>query len=156
VQQGELLNVNSSKAFKGLRRFPKDSDRSKCQWKSHVVWSDLDIDRRPNSTSQPGCKDLCFLVSDFSNVDPSEFGIEGKRSKALRVAKYELKVLVGAADVRFELWYDGRRKSEESNANIDIKWSKGNAYDEIDVERSLLSRFIPLSLTRRGTGSMLE
>lgn len=61
------------------------------------------------------------------------------------VAHYKIKVIVGPADVKFELWFDGRKMSEEADINVE--------YDStVDEILQPLSR-LP-GILRRGTSSL--
>lgn len=46
-----------------------------------------------------------------------------------RVASYEFKVFKGAADIKLELWFKGKKRSEEKS--ITVNWSHDSALDEV-------------------------
>ncbi|KAL8732759.1 MAG: hypothetical protein Q9166_002540 [cf. Caloplaca sp. 2 TL-2023] len=67
---------------------------------------------------------LCEIESDLSSADDSKFKEKNKRFWSLgrhylRI-DYEVKVLIGPADVRFELWFNGQKLSRDQP--IKVEW----------------------------------
>ncbi|KAI4276552.1 MAG: hypothetical protein L6R38_005639 [Xanthoria sp. 2 TBL-2021] len=66
---------------------------------------------------------LCEIESDLSGADESKFKEKNKRfwsiGKHYFRIDYEIKVLVGPADVRFELWFNGQKLSKDQPIKVD-------------------------------------
>ncbi|KAI4225646.1 MAG: hypothetical protein L6R36_003762 [Xanthoria steineri] len=66
---------------------------------------------------------LCEIESDLSGADESKF--KEKNKHFWRIGKhyfridYEIKVLIGPADVRFELWFNGQKLSKDQPIKVD-------------------------------------
>lgn len=81
-----------------------------------------------------GAKQLCTVRSDLSGVRDSE--LEPRRQKKPRGlfsrsarwynCTYEVRALVGAADLTFQLWFNGQRFSK-NHAPIRVTWDEEGA-----------------------------
>lgn len=92
-------------------------------WKSHVVISTNPRERLPRSMKQDGAKRLCEFESVLDGVDLKlknrhwyNFG-----EKYLR-AQFDVKVVLGAADLKFQLWSKGGRVCSKDHETIEVKW----------------------------------
>ena len=68
----------------------------------------------------------------MSRFDVSDFEVEKGgwwRGQTHRVATYDLRVFKGAADIKFELWFRGEKRSEERDVKVD--WGYDHALDEV-------------------------
>lgn len=82
-----------------------------------------------------GAKQLCTVRSDLSGVKDSELELkkQKKRPRALfsrshrwYSCTYEVRALVGAADLTFELWFNGQRFSA-NHEPIKVTWDEEGA-----------------------------
>jgi hypothetical protein len=97
-----------------IRSFKKTPDKS---WDETLVCSIADI---APIRMGPGVQKVCMMTSDLRGCQIHEFekqyrtvpGFCGLKKKSHFEAKYSVKVLVGMADVKFELWFAGRPRSE--------------------------------------------
>jgi hypothetical protein len=74
-----------------------------------------------------GVQELCILESDLSEFDLYGGDFEETKEyfpkkKHYFTAKYEIRVIVGPADIRFELWFRNRKCGENS---ISVRWGEG-------------------------------
>jgi hypothetical protein len=68
----------------------------------------------------------------MSRFDVDDFEVEKAgwfKGRTHRVAIYELKVFQGAADIKFELWFKGKKRSEEKD--ITVNWDHDQIVDEV-------------------------
>lgn len=132
------------------RRFRADGTDYDDDWSSHMVVSDRDVDDLPHSTSQGeksclcatvwiltsiltgGVKSFCTIQSDMSEFVVEDFEVEKGgwfKGQTHRVAIYELKVIKGAADIKFELWFKHKKRSEETG--VRVNWDDYQIVDEV-------------------------
>ena len=80
-----------------------------------------------------GVKPFCIIHSDLGQFDVDDFEEEkGHRftgGQTHRVANYQFKVFKGAADIRLELWFRGKKRSEEKS--IKVHWNHKLIRDEV-------------------------
>ena len=70
------------------------------------------------------CQSICKFESDFSALPLSLFKLKNRHwwnngAKYHRI-NYLIKVIIGAADISFELWHNGARLSEDNS--IKVEW----------------------------------
>lgn len=122
-----------------------------------MVASDRDVEDLPHSTSQGekkiipsaalcewiadmffwagvgGVKPFCIIQSDLSQFDVDDFEEEARglfgKGQTHRVASYKLQVFKGAADIKLELWFRDKKRSEEKS--IKVNWNHDLARDEV-------------------------
>ncbi|KAL2286385.1 hypothetical protein FJTKL_07147 [Diaporthe vaccinii] len=101
-------------------------------WDSVIVISHSEREFLPVSMKDSGAKQLCMVRSDLSGVRDSELEAvkQKRRHQALfsRSARwynctYEVRAVVGAADLTFELWFNGQRFSK-NHAPIRVTWDE--------------------------------
>lgn len=98
-------------------------------WDSVIVISHSEVDFLPVSMKDSGAKQLCTVRSDLSGV--SDADLEARRhskgifsrSKRWFNCSYEVRAIVGAADLTFELWYKGKRFSK-NHSPIKVTWDE--------------------------------
>ncbi|TLD35794.1 hypothetical protein E2P81_ATG02097 [Venturia nashicola] len=126
VTKGDPINVNDSISHKFSRRIsPGDPRRA---FPENVVQSDLDKQNLPFRIG-PGVKILCEVKSDLSTVDETKFKVKNRhwwnfKEKYMRV-DYLIKVVVGPADLQFQLWFDGQML--KLGDPIQVKWEETSA-----------------------------
>lgn len=88
---------------------------------THVVMSTLPAGMLPTSLNKPGAKRLCQVKSRL----PADMKLKNskwyKRSDAYFKAEFDVKVLIGAADLRFQT-LDRRGVLNQDHGAIDVDW----------------------------------
>jgi len=94
-------------------------------WQTHVVMSTLPREQLPSSMSQYGAKRLCDVESLLQGK-----GVEMKRKNRhwynrgdhyVR-ARFNIKVILGAADIKFQLESKDRKVISNNHDTIEVKW----------------------------------
>ncbi|KAG9376969.1 hypothetical protein A1F94_012569 [Pyrenophora tritici-repentis] len=88
-----------------------------------VIESDLEAALLPDQMNQH-TRILCEINSDLSGADEKKFQEKNKRfwslhKHYLRIA-YTVRVLIGPADIRFELWFDDQKLNRDES--IKVEW----------------------------------
>lgn len=87
-------------------------------WDSVIVISHSEPEFLPVSMKDAGAKQLCTIRSDLSSVPDSELDPKHKskgifaRGKKWFNCSYEVHATVGPADLKFELWFKGKKFSQ--------------------------------------------
>ncbi|KAL8801041.1 MAG: hypothetical protein Q9182_004733 [Xanthomendoza sp. 2 TL-2023] len=89
-----------------------------------IVESNADEPFLPHHMGAGDAHVLCEIESDLSTADESKFKEKNKHfwslGKHYFKVDYEVKVLIGPADVRFELWFNGQKLSKDRP--IKVEW----------------------------------
>lgn len=104
-------------------------------WQTHVVMSNVPREQLPRSLDQDGAKRLCDVESILKDKG-LDMKVKNRHwynrgDKYLR-AKFNIKVILGAADLKFQLQTKDRKILSNDHENIDVKWEaakKGTARD---------------------------
>ena len=105
-------------------------------WRTDIVMSDRPKDELPRSLNRPGAWILCNIQS---SLDPDHLKRKNKRwyslGKEYNHAEFILKVLIGASDLKFQLWnMDGERISRD-HKDIQVRWDPPQANAEtVDMQ----------------------
>ncbi|KAL8837217.1 MAG: hypothetical protein Q9176_005848 [Flavoplaca citrina] len=96
-----------------------------------IVESHADEPFLPHHMDAGDAHVLCDIESDLSSADESKFKEKNKRfwsfgKHYLRI-DYDVKVLIGPADVRFELWFNGQKLSKDQPIKVD--WQAPPAFE---------------------------
>ncbi|KAL8719782.1 MAG: hypothetical protein Q9225_003243 [Loekoesia sp. 1 TL-2023] len=106
---------------------------------------------------------LCEIESDLSTADETKFKEKNKRfwslGKHYFKVDYEVKVLIGPADVRFELWFNNQKLSRDQP--IKVEWMPAPATElpaspvvpDVSLEEAVLSTQTSPSKASNGTAS---
>lgn len=94
-------------------------------WQTHVVMSTVPRDQLPQSLSQDGAKRLCEVESVLENK-----GVEMKvknrhwynRGNEYVRAKFNIKVILGAADIKFQLQTKDEKVFSNTHDTIEVRW----------------------------------
>ncbi|KAH8750470.1 hypothetical protein BGZ57DRAFT_914221, partial [Hyaloscypha finlandica] len=85
-------------------------------WKDKIVISHQEADRLPGNIAHADCHVLCNITSNLSSLTLNNFDLVKEHKSwfkritprdKYRTAEHQIKVVIGPADIRFELWYDG-------------------------------------------------
>lgn len=90
-------------------------------WITHVVMSTLPAGMLPTSLNKPGAKRLCQVKSRL----PGDMKLKNskwyQRSDAYFKAEFDVRVLIGAADLRFQT-LDRHGVLNQDHGTIDVDW----------------------------------
>jgi hypothetical protein len=129
----------------------KDEDaenKNNMIWKDKVVISHQEADRLPGNVehgefklifpgkhthlSKADCHVLCNITANLSNLTLNDFElVKGHKSwfkritprEKYRTAEHEIRVVIGPADIKFELWYGGSQYNKSNSIRVD--WQEG-------------------------------
>lgn len=94
-------------------------------WQTHVVISTVPREQLPRSLNQDGAKRLCDVEAVLKDT-----GVEMKRknrhwysrgNQYLR-ARFNIKVIVGAADIKFQLQTKDQKVFSNDHDTIEVRW----------------------------------
>lgn len=87
-----------------------------------IIECKLDAPDLPSQISQD-THILCEISSDLSSADEKKFTEKNKRFWSLGrhyfKVEYQVRVLIGTADIRFELWFDDQKLSRDHSIRVD-------------------------------------
>ena len=106
-------------------------------WQTHVVMSTVPSDQLPSSLNQDGARRLCDVESVLKDR-----GVEMKlknrhwyqRGEKYLRAKFDIKVILGAADLKFQLQSKTKDVLSKDHDEIQVKWElpRQNSADDDD------------------------
>ncbi|KAL1619656.1 hypothetical protein SLS54_006593 [Diplodia seriata] len=122
VRKGEPIRVNDAIMHNFSRKLtPGDPQRAFPTW---IIKSDNDADILPFQMGA-GAEILCEIQSDLSNADQRDFREKNRHfwqtSQRHYIVDYQIQVIIGPADLRFELWFNGQKLSRDQP--IRVEWS---------------------------------
>jgi hypothetical protein len=146
VRKGEPVSVDQPIIHRFVKKVsPGDPRRA---FPTSVVESNIDAGRLPDQMN--GCKTclqvhltslgfttndvpdtriLCDISSDLSEADEKKFTEKNKNFWSLKKhyfrIEYSVRVLIGAADIRFELWFSDQKLSRDQS--IKVEWTPTQA-----------------------------
>ncbi|XXH04351.1 hypothetical protein Hte_010765 [Hypoxylon texense] len=127
IRKGDSVSTSAPIISKFHKKIdPKDSNRT---WDSIIVISDLERDLLPSNMKQHGAKQLCVVRSDLTGVSHSDMVKKRKARRLLLQGKkfyecsFEVRAVVAAAELRFELWFAGQKFSG-NHEPIKITWDR--------------------------------
>ena len=89
-----------------------------------VIECNLDAPYLPDQMNHE-TRVLCEVSSDLSSADEKKFTEKNKRfwslGKHYFKVEYQVRVLIGPADIRFELWFDNQKLSRDQS--IRVEWT---------------------------------
>ncbi|GME65813.1 HSP70 family protein [Neofusicoccum parvum] len=122
---------------------PGDPQRAFPTW---IIKSDNDVDLLPFQMG-PGAEILCEIQSDLSGADQREFKEKNRRfwqaSQRYYIVEYQIQVIIGPADLRFELWFNGQKMSRDQP--IRVEWAPATPPQQVAAE-------MPASPQRQASG----
>ncbi|KAI9662318.1 MAG: hypothetical protein M1821_008485 [Bathelium mastoideum] len=127
-KKGEPVSIDSPIKHEFMRKVDlADSIRA---FPTEVVVSYDEKDQLPHFAGpDTGVQRLCDIESDLSSADEDEFKKKNRHlwqfGHAYYQVKYQIKVLIGPADLRFELWFNGKKLSKDKP--IKVEWASPTA-----------------------------
>jgi hypothetical protein len=101
-----------------------DKARVSQPWNTHFVMSAEPRASLPQSLSDPRVRTLCVVKADVSQTSRI---VKNRHwynfSPKFELTVLDLKVLPGSADLKLEVWNDGRRLSRDHDT-IEVEWEK--------------------------------
>jgi len=135
IKKGEPVNVDVPEIRRFRRKItPGDPRRA---FTDSVVTSELDKDYLPIHMTADVRK-LCNVTSDLSGVEDTKFKKKNRHWWSFRTpylrADYQIKVLIGPADITFQLWFDGQQLSRDNPITVDWQPSAPPTFTNLSGE----------------------
>ena len=125
LRQGQ--NISVAEGIKHRYRLKLDLGDERVPWKTQIVMSSLPANQLPKSMKREGAKPVCIVESVLGNTDMKlknrhwyNFAPQYQR------ADFDVKVIVGAADLKFQLWGKDGRMSKD-HEEIEVQWNSPSA-----------------------------
>ncbi|KAF3065460.1 hypothetical protein CFAM422_009516 [Trichoderma lentiforme] len=115
IKKGDVIdpNIPLVKSFE-YRLGPDDTTRC---WNADIVVSQNEPSFLPKSLKHAGVTKLCIVKSNLEGIEQHQLLLKQKRGIWFRkgykfyICRFDLRVIVAPADLRFELWFDGQKFS---------------------------------------------
>ncbi|KAH7123083.1 hypothetical protein EDB81DRAFT_913210 [Dactylonectria macrodidyma] len=128
ISKGDVINpdIPLKKEFK-IRLSEGDATRS---WSAEIVTSQNEANFLPRSMKQAGAMKLCDVRSNLTGVHQTQMVLKHKRGHCFSrgtnyyICDFEVRVIVGPADLNFELWFAGQKFSG-NHEPIAVQWGSG-------------------------------
>ena len=122
IQQGQ--SVSSKGVMKPFLIKIKPGQEDK-PWRNQIIMSNNPRDKLPSNLRQDGAKRLCAIESVLKDKDV-EMKLKNRhwysqREKYLRF-KFDVKVILGAADLKFQLQTKDKKVISSDHETITVKW----------------------------------
>ncbi|KAI9704654.1 MAG: hypothetical protein M1820_005402 [Bogoriella megaspora] len=126
VKKGEPVSIDSPIEHEFARKIrPEDPVRV---FPTEIVVSYDDADNLP-CWFGPGVQRLCDIESDLSSADERQFKEKNRQfwkpGERYFSVRYQVRVIIGPADLRFELWFNGQKLSKDKS--IKVEWASATA-----------------------------
>ncbi|KAF2646542.1 hypothetical protein P280DRAFT_464746 [Massarina eburnea CBS 473.64] len=120
VKKGEPVSVDIPIVHSFVKKVtPGDS---RIAFPTSVIESSLEASELPTQMN-PDTRILCEISSDLSTASQERFVEKNKNfwsvGKRYYRVEYEIHVLIGPADIRFELWFDNKKLSKDHSIKVD-------------------------------------
>ncbi|KAH7130789.1 hypothetical protein B0J11DRAFT_613356 [Dendryphion nanum] len=126
IKKGEPVSSDAPKVANFNRKCPPASSFAPNPpriFPTAIICSEVDRDFLP-ITMNSSCRSICKVESDFSSLPLSIFKLKNRHwwntGKKYHRINYCVKVLIGAADISFELWHEGAKISKDNS--IKVEW----------------------------------
>ncbi|KAF2025512.1 hypothetical protein EK21DRAFT_76264 [Setomelanomma holmii] len=120
VRKGEPVSVDEPIEHRFVKKVgPGDPRRS---FPTSVIESHLEASALPDQMNEH-TRILCEISSDLSAADEKKFIEKNKNFWSMKKhyfkIEYSVRVLIGPADIRFELWFDDQKLSRDQSIKVD-------------------------------------
>ncbi|KAM0195521.1 hypothetical protein ACHAPA_003013 [Fusarium lateritium] len=125
IKKGDTVDPDSPLA-KPFEIRLKDGDTTRA-WDAEIVVSNNEPKWLPRSLKQAGAMRLCAVKSNLAGVEQHQLVLKEKRGTCFRrghkyyICRFDIRVIVAPADLRFELWFGGTRFSG-NHQPISVQW----------------------------------
>ncbi|KAJ4209414.1 hypothetical protein NW767_001321 [Fusarium falciforme] len=105
----------------------KEGDTTRA-WNAEIVVSNNESDWLPRSLRQAGAMKLCSVRSNLAGIQQHQLVLKEKRGTCFRrgvkfyICRFDVRVIVAPADLRFELWFGGTKFSG-NHQPIAVQWN---------------------------------
>ncbi|KAI8676554.1 hypothetical protein LRP88_10436 [Fusarium phalaenopsidis] len=105
----------------------KEGDTTRA-WDAEIVVSNNESDWLPRSLRQAGAMKLCSVKSNLAGIQQHQLVLKEKRGTCFRrgvkfyICRFDVRVIVAPADLRFELWFGGTKFSG-NHQPIAVQWN---------------------------------
>jgi len=135
IKKGEPVSIDYPIVKQFTRKCPPASPINPSPpriFPTAVITSDVDKDMLPPIMNS-SCQKLCEISSDFSSLPLTIFKLKNRHwwnmgEKYHRI-EYVVKVSLGPADIRFELWHNCQKLSKDNP--IKVEWFAADAPPEL-------------------------
>lgn len=111
-----------------------DPGREDGPWKVQIVMSTLAPDKLPRNMSQRGVHLVCSLDIATHSVDKKLKNRHWYNMKpTFWRTTFDVRVVVGPADLSFQLWSKDRRIRSNKHEPIAVKWMPAREFEEKNV-----------------------
>ncbi|OAL00042.1 hypothetical protein IQ06DRAFT_250606 [Phaeosphaeriaceae sp. SRC1lsM3a] len=122
VRKGEPVSVDQPIVHRFVKKVsPGDPRRA---FPTSVIESSLEAGNLPSQMNHD-TRILCEISSDLSVADEKKFVEKNKNFWSMKKhyfrIEYSVRVLIGPADIRFELWFDDQKLSRDQS--IKVEWT---------------------------------
>ena len=131
-RQGENISSNGILKPFAMKVNPGDEGTF---WRTSIVMSDVDREKLPSNISQSGVTRLCSIAAVLKDQGV-DMKLKNRRwynrgEKYLR-ANFDIKVILGAADLKFQLVTKNERVFSEKHDPIEVKWEPPREVNDRD------------------------
>ncbi|KAJ5726011.1 uncharacterized protein N7483_007368 [Penicillium malachiteum] len=123
---GQIDWLGTPIPYRGLKRpfqLKMNQGQENKPWKVQIVMSSLPPDGLPESISQPGSNKVCDLDICIEDVDKKLKDRHWyNRNPAWWRTSFDVKVVIGPADLSFQLWSKDKRVRSNKHEPITVKW----------------------------------
>lgn len=108
-----------------------DPGQKETPWKLSIVMSHLPLERLPNYLGSKGVQRVCDLDISTQNVDKKLKNRHwfNMKPKFWRTT-FDVKVVVGPADLSFQLWSKDQRIRSSNHEPIAVNWMPAEDFDD--------------------------
>ncbi|PGH23948.1 hypothetical protein AJ80_02010 [Polytolypa hystricis UAMH7299] len=138
VKQGEPIPPTGLSRPFGIKVEPGQINDP---WKVHVVMSTLPARELPQSMTHDGAKSVCILSVYTEGVEKKLKNRHWYNSDpAYWMVKFNVKVVVGPADLKFELWSENKQIRSSKHEPIAVAWTpyKKETEGEVSSDQKFL------------------
>ena len=119
IREGEKL---SAEGIEKRFRAKIDPIQLRQPWHAHFVMSTERSSELPTTLAHSAVKTLCVVEADMHNTKRIvKNGHWWNLARRYELTQVDVRVIPGSADLRFEVWNDGRRLNGD-NDKVEIKW----------------------------------
>ncbi|KAJ4254954.1 hypothetical protein NW762_009754 [Fusarium torreyae] len=125
IKKGDTVNPDSP-LVKVFEIRLKDGDTTRA-WDTDIVVSNNEPEWLPRSIKQAGAMKLCSVKSNLAGVQQHQLVLKEKRGTCFSrgtkfyICRFDVRVIVAPADLRFELWFGGAKFSG-NHQPISVQW----------------------------------
>ncbi|KAF2746172.1 hypothetical protein M011DRAFT_469029 [Sporormia fimetaria CBS 119925] len=120
VKKGEPVSVDKPIIHNFVKKISPGDPRK--AFPTIVIESNMEAPMLPDQMNHE-TRILCEIQSDLTSADDKKFVEKNKRfwslGKHYLKVEYQVKVLIGPADIRFELWFDNQKLSRDQSIKVD-------------------------------------